>query len=205
MGAEPSTSAFGEGVNVPDIAHVVLYHMPFGSIEFNQMSGRAGRNGAEAEVHLLFGSHDTKINERIVEGSAPSRDDLSALYRALMTLSKRCSAEGEGSFSETNAAIADLARSIDQRCSLDEHAVSCGIAIFRELGFLTTSGFSSARRIEMVESPMRMDLNSSIRYLEGLKAREEFNAFSAWALSAPADEMLARINRPITPSFGIVV
>ena len=57
----------------------------------------------------------------------------------------------------------------------------------------------------MVESPMRMDLNSSIRYLEGLKAREEFNAFSAWALSAPADEMLARINRPITPSFGIVV
>ena len=57
----------------------------------------------------------------------------------------------------------------------------------------------------MVESPMRMDLNSSIRYLEGLKAREEFNAFSAWALSASADEMLARINRPITPSFGIVV
>ena len=200
-----STSAFGEGVNVPDIAHVVLYHMPFGSIEFNQMSGRAGRNGAEAEVHLLFGSHDTKINERIVEGSAPSRDDLSALYRALRTLAKRSSAEGEEGFSETNAAIADLARSIDQRCRLDEHAVSCGIAIFRELGFLTTSGFSSARRIEMVESPMRMDLNSSIRYLEGLKAREEFDAFSAWALSAPADEMLRRINRPITPSFGIVV
>jgi single-stranded-DNA-specific exonuclease len=200
-----STSAFGEGVNVPDIAHVVLYHMPFGSIEFNQMSGRAGRNGAEAEVHLLFGSHDTKINERIVEGSAPSRDDLSALYRALRTLAKRSSAEGEEGFSETNVAIADLARSIDQRCRLDEHAVSCGIAIFRELGFLTTSGFSSARRIEMVESPMRMDLNSSIRYLEGLKAREEFDAFSAWALSAPADEMLRRINRPITPSFGTVV
>ena len=36
-----STSAFGEGVNLPDIRHVVLYHMPFGGIEFNQMSGRA--------------------------------------------------------------------------------------------------------------------------------------------------------------------
>lgn len=36
-----STSAFGEGVNIPDIRHVVLYHMPFGDIEFNQMSGRA--------------------------------------------------------------------------------------------------------------------------------------------------------------------
>jgi single-stranded-DNA-specific exonuclease len=48
-----------------------------------------------------------------------------------------------------------------------------------------------------------MDLNSSIRYLEGVKAHEEFDAFSAWALKADADEMLRRINQPITPSFGV--
>ena len=199
-----STSAFGEGVNLPDIAHVMLYHMPFGQIEFNQMSGRAGRNGADAQVHLLFGPSDTKINERIVAGSAPSRDELSTLYRALRTISQRTLfASGGTSFAETNATIAEVCRTIDPKTRLDEHAVSCGIAIFRELGFLTTSGFSSARRIEMVESPVRMDLNSSIRYLEGIKAREEFDAFSAWALKADADEMLRRINQPITPSFGV--
>ncbi len=41
-----ATSAFGEGVDIPNIRHVVLYHLPFNEIEFNQMSGRAGRDGA---------------------------------------------------------------------------------------------------------------------------------------------------------------
>lgn len=36
-----STSAFGEGIDIPDIEHVILYHLPFNDIEFNQMSGRA--------------------------------------------------------------------------------------------------------------------------------------------------------------------
>lgn len=201
-----STSAFGEGVNLPDIAHVMLYHMPFGRIEFNQMSGRAGRNGEDAEVHILFGSKDTKINERIIASSAPTRGELSLLYRALMTLSHRAaSSTGEAGFSESNAAIADLARSIDPKTPIDERSVSCGISIFRELGFLATTGFGTARRIEMVESPVRMDLGSSIRYLEGLRSREEFGAFSTWVLTASADEMLAQINRPITPTFGIGV
>ncbi|MDY0088182.1 MAG: single-stranded-DNA-specific exonuclease RecJ, partial [Coriobacteriia bacterium] len=50
-----ATSAFGEGVNIPDVRHVVLYHLPFNDIEFNQMCGRGGRDGAVARVHLLFG------------------------------------------------------------------------------------------------------------------------------------------------------
>ena len=38
-----ATSAFGEGVDIPNIRHVVLYHLPFSDVEFNQMSeiGRA--------------------------------------------------------------------------------------------------------------------------------------------------------------------
>lgn len=43
-----ATSAFGEGVDIPNIRHVVLYHLPFNEIEFNQMSGRAGRDGKPA-------------------------------------------------------------------------------------------------------------------------------------------------------------
>ncbi len=62
-----STSAFGEGVNLPDIRHVVLYHMPFGGIEFNQMSGRAGRDGQPAVIHLLYSSRDARINERLLD------------------------------------------------------------------------------------------------------------------------------------------
>ena len=198
-----STSAFGEGVNLPDIRNVMLYHMPFGSVEYNQMSGRAGRDGAPARVHLLFGSRDSRINERILEASAPARSDLVTLYRALRTISARtCAQEGSDSFSLSNSEIASVCLDIDSRAALDERSVSCGISTFRELGFLTTSGYGSARRITMVESPEKMELNRSIRYLEGVRSRGDFERFRDWVLSATAGELLARINRPITPGFG---
>src|SRR5665213_2265784 len=43
-----ATSAFGEGIDLPDVRHVFLYHMNFDFTEFNQQAGRAGRDGADA-------------------------------------------------------------------------------------------------------------------------------------------------------------
>lgn len=48
-----ATSAFGEGVNIPNIRDVVLYDLPYSLIDFNQMAGRGGRDGSEAWVHVL--------------------------------------------------------------------------------------------------------------------------------------------------------
>ena len=200
-----STSAFGEGVNLPDIRNVVLYHMPFGQVEFNQMSGRAGRDGSSSVVHLLFGGRDARINERIIDSSAPARGDLVALYRALRKLSQEALAAGEDDFSCSNAEIAERALAIAPDAKVDERSASCGVSIFRELGFLGTTGYGSARRIRMVESPERMELGRSIRYLEGIKSRDEFDEFREWALGASPEEMLARVNRPIMPDFGRVV
>jgi len=201
-----STSAFGEGVNLPDIRNVILYHMPFGAVEFNQMSGRAGRDGKPATVYLLFGSRDSRINQRILASAAPSRCDLVTLYRALTWLARSSEAQGgDGSFCLSNADIVRCALTIDQCTELDEHSVSCGVSIFKELGFLTTRGYGTARRITMVASPQRMELDRSIRYLEGIRSREEFVAFCDWALSSRPQEMLDRINRPIVPAFGTVV
>ena len=181
----------------------MLYHMPFGQIEFNQMSGRAGRDGQLARVWMLFGSRDARINERIIASSAPQRPELVALYRTLRSLSERAQQQqGDSSFSLSNAAIAQESVTFDARAVLDDQSVSCGISIFRELGLLDTTGYGSARRITMNDSPARVDLESSIRYLEGLHAREEFVAFRDWALTATPDQMLERINRPITPGFG---
>ena len=201
-----STSAFGEGVNLPDVRHVVLYHMPFGSTEFNQMSGRAGRDGRPATVHLMFGSRDARLNERLLASSAPDRDQLVLLYRVLGALGRRAN-EGVGrpTFSVANADIAASAREVDTRSTLDERAVSCGIGVFRELGFLNTEGFGTQRTITMVESPARMRLEDSIRYLEGVRSREAFSRFRDWVLTATSDDLLARINRPIAPGFGTVV
>ena len=194
-----ATSAFGEGVNLPDVRHVVLYHLPFDEVEFNQMSGRAGRDGAPAYVHLAYGAADARINERVLQRDAPSRDDLVTLYRVLMARSRAASLQGRRAFVATNADIAEECIAQNTRCAIDDRVVSCGISIFRELGFCVTSGYGVGRRVEMVAQPQHMDLYGSVRYVEGLRAQQDFSDYSAWALRAPADEILARINRPIVP------
>ena len=162
-----STSAFGEGVNLPDIRHVVLYHMPFGAIEFNQMSGRAGRDGDPAIIHLLYSSRDARINERLLDAFAPERDELVTLYRALQTMWRsHRSKTGEPSFGASDIDIAQMCLAIDARTPVDERSVSSGLAIFEELGFLSVTGHDESRRIAMAENPGHVTLTRSIRYLE---------------------------------------
>ncbi|MBR2836716.1 MAG: single-stranded-DNA-specific exonuclease RecJ [Coriobacteriales bacterium] len=196
-----STSAFGEGVNLPDVRHVVLYHLPFDEVEFNQMSGRAGRDGHEAHIHLAYSQADARINERLLAGEAPQRDDLVTLYRVLQTRSRGARLLGDVSFAATNAELAGDCAMLNSSCSISDKGVSSGIGIFRELGFVLTSGYGVARRIEMVQSPNRMDLTGSIRYCEGIHALEAFNDYRQWALEAPAQEILSQINKPIVPSI----
>lgn len=195
-----STSAFGEGVNLPDVRHVVLYHMPFCATEFNQMSGRAGRDGSPAQIHLLYSSRDARINERLLDAAAPQRDELVTLYRALQTMARRQRGKtGDGRISASDIDISQMCLAIDARTPVEERTVPCALAIFEELGFLTISGLDGDRSIEMAQNPGKVELSQSIRYLEGIRARVEFSAFRGWALSASAHDMLANVNRPITP------
>ena len=195
-----STSAFGEGVNLPGIRHVVLFGLPLGQVEFNQMSGRAGRDGAEATIHLLFGGRDVRLAERILSAAAPSRDHLVALYRALVSLSRE-----RGAIELDDDGLVGAAQAVSPRCPLDAREVASGLSVFSELGFCSVTGFGDGRRIEMAPSPERMELTQSACYLEGLHLQESFSEFCAWALDATADDLLARVNRPITPNFGIIV
>lgn len=139
-----STSAFGEGVNLPDIRHVVLYHMPFGAIEFNQMSGRAGRDGQPAVIHLLYSSRDARINERLLDCYAPERDELVTLYRALQTMWRSNRGKtGDDSFSASDIDIAQMCLAIDARTPVDERSVESGLGIFEELGFVEFRGLTT--------------------------------------------------------------
>ncbi|MCL2437835.1 MAG: single-stranded-DNA-specific exonuclease RecJ [Coriobacteriia bacterium] len=219
-----ATSAFGEGVNIGDIRDVMLYHFPFSAVEFNQMSGRAGRDGKPAHIHLLFNEEDAQINRFILMPLAPPRLSLAALYHVLRRL-----VEGEGNgFKITNRDLAELANdqlrktgafdkgkgrknhangsnagggqsARDDAQVLREETVSQGLGIFRELGLVTTAGHSSARTITLTEGAAKVDLQSSVRYLEGQDEQADFETFREWALFAAADELRDRFTRPILP------
>ena len=196
-----STSAFGEGVNLPDVRDVVLYTLPFDRVEFNQMSGRAGRDGLAACVHLLFGGRDVRLNEKILAAGAPARADLVALWRALVSLSRAA----HGAFALDIEQLVVMAAQCDPARPLDPSEVESGLAVFAELGFLSVDGFGDSRRVRMAPSPEHMDLERSARYLEGLQGRDEFADFCDWVLHCPQEELLAHVTRPIAPSFGAVV
>ena len=192
-----STSAFGEGVDIPDIRDVVLYHLPFNAVEFNQMAGRAGRDGRESHIHLLFSRRDARINEKILSSGAPSRDDMSLLYRVLRKHQRDVGTDEH--FQATNADLAEECLRLDSRCALTDSGVSSAIQIFRELSFLETFGHGQGRRIHLFENPQRADLESSVRYCEGLEECDEFQTFSEWAFAASPEELLSRFDRPILP------
>lgn len=192
-----ATSAFGEGVNIPDIRDVVLYHLPFNEIEFNQMSGRAGRDGSPARIHMLFGEKDGRVNDMVLASVAPGREDMAALYLALKDLQ---AATGEG-FEITNAELAEKVTARKPKSRMNDRGVSSAVGVFRELGLVEGEGYGAYRRLTVLPAPGRkLDLAESTRYAEGLEEIAEFEEFRTWVLGASADELLARFNRPILPS-----
>ena len=195
-----STSAFGEGVNLPDVRDVVLYGLPYGAVELNQMSGRAGRDGLPARVHMLFSARDMRVNERVISQAAPARDDLVALYRSIRTL-----ADASGRLTSSDEELLAMTARVAPALHVSEQEVKSGLSVFAELGFLTVCGWGEKRCIVVETSPARMELARSARYLEGENLREEFREFADWVFSCPCEELLAHIDRPITPGFGSTV
>ena len=199
-----ATSAFGEGVNIPDIRHVVLYHLPFNEIEFNQMSGRAGRDGAPAGIHMLYAREDAAINEGILTGVTPSRDSLAQVYRVLRD-AQRESGSPEGFVSLSDAEIAERASKRGKQVSRE--SVECAIAVFRELGLIETRAtqvVDEARRLfRVVSGASKVELESSVRYREGLDEQAIFQTFKDWALFEPAESLQLRVTRPILPACAV--
>ncbi|MDY0340704.1 MAG: helicase-related protein, partial [Coriobacteriia bacterium] len=193
-----ATSAFGEGVNIGDVRHVMLYHLPMGEVEFNQLCGRGGRDGQEACIHLLYGERDVRLNRMILESSAPVREDLGALYLSL----KEISGDADGLIETTNAELAERVKRRRSKSGLNDKGVSTGIGVFRELGLVASEGTGAYRRLTMLPAPdAKLNLADSVRYAEGLDEIAGFEAFRVRALGSAADELLHAFDRPILPTL----
>lgn len=197
-----STSAFGEGVNISDIRQIVLYHLPFGATEFNQMSGRAGRDGDDAHIYLLFGDDDACINEGILENIAPSKERLGLLFRTIKTMEGKQTQTPPNILHASNSEIGEYASYLAGNELLDATLVDQGLSIFRELELLCIEGRGEQRTLyiaDQTQSAQSVSLEDSAFFLEGERLKESFAAFKSWVLSASAEELLARINHPIIP------
>jgi ATP-dependent DNA helicase RecQ len=78
-----ATSAFGLGIDKPDIRYIVHYQSPASLEQYVQEAGRAGRDGQKANCILLFDEDDRGIHEALLQKSRVRPDQLYKLGSAL--------------------------------------------------------------------------------------------------------------------------
>ena len=78
-----ATTAFGMGIDKPDIRLVALYNYPESLESYVQMVGRAGRDGRASDTLLLASRSDATQLRRFAQSDIPTVADLRAVYARL--------------------------------------------------------------------------------------------------------------------------
>lgn len=78
-----ATSAFGMGIDKPDIRYILHYQAPGSLEQYVQEVGRAGRDGRTADCILLFDPEDLEIQRHLMRQGRPSAPQLRRVAAAL--------------------------------------------------------------------------------------------------------------------------
>lgn len=186
-----ATSAFGEGINIPNVSDVLLYGMMYNFTEFNQQAGRAGRNGEPARIHLLFGRADTGLNWAIMRSQAPTREQVYLVYKALQGAPSNVS----------NSELAQMVKKMGGK-GCNETLVSTSLGILEELKLIQRETLGNKRTIELLAQSGEIRIIDSLRYMEGQEELEEFTKFQKDILSLPKDNLIKLVQKPIYPNLN---
>src|SRR5205809_897293 len=104
-----ATSAFGLGIDKPDIRYIIHYQAPASLERYLQEAGRAGRDGYGARCILLFDESDLEIQEHLLA--------LSRLSPALLGRFGRALAAWAGEERDANIEELALSAGVSQRAA----------------------------------------------------------------------------------------
>ncbi len=174
-----ATSAFGMGIDKPDIRYIVHYQAPGSLEQLVQESGRAGRDGKRSDCILLFDRDDLRIQEHLQK---QGRADPAQIRRVTKAL---------GSWFDEGKTVTPKELALSARVPLTV-ARSCA-AQLEELGLTTmVKRGHYASRVALEE--LRAGAHELAKRLETLRRQDE-KRLAALAEYADTEECRSRFIR----------
>ena len=167
------TTALDEEALPADLRRAVLASFPQDRRAFLAACGTVGLDRRPSTVTLAFGADERAARRRDAGGSrAQPRPAGAALPRAQSVARGTAvpvAGRGDLDARARRGARASSAPSVDAAC-----------AIFEEVGLAAREGTAAGWQVRLVPADGRRDLRASLRFREGVREREAFEAFAAW-------------------------
>jgi ATP-dependent DNA helicase RecQ len=104
-----ATNAFGMGVDKRDVRLVIHHDLPRSPEAYYQEAGRAGRDGDRARCVLLFNGGDARVQEFLIEQSAPDPMTIRLVYERIEDMGPITDDALRTTFTGTSALMVDAA------------------------------------------------------------------------------------------------
>ena len=114
-----ATTAFGMGIDKPDIRFVVHINLPSSMEDFYQEIGRAGRDGKRADTLLFYGLKDLITRRKMIQSGEESQDYKLRASKRLDSLLAYC----ESSFCRKKSLLSYFGEDFE-KCDLCDNCLS---------------------------------------------------------------------------------